>query len=183
VQERGFATAAIIDYAHDGKLNIKQNAWMYAGWTGAGFVAGGLAGGLIQNGGHLVNAEFWGYTVKRAVHRNRSIFGKWFLEKPAPIHLNIKTHFSFGVRVANWVLLDVRFNSKNDNNFQKNFPGRWNINPNTKFRLSLFYFVWRKNSGHYNMMTVRPWHDPNCFFGGYTWFNEHLGTNNTTHKR
>lgn len=179
----GLGVAAYLDYKDNGKFNLKDNWWKYAAWGGGGFVAGGIAGGLIQNGGKLNGAEFWGYELTKRRYTSSSRLFKWSIEKPNHLQLNTKLHFSFGFRVANWVLLDVRFNAKGGNNFQKNFPGRWNINPGATFRLSLFYFVCRKNSGHYNMMTTRPWHDPNCFYGGYTKFHEHLGSNNSTHMK
>ena len=163
----------------------KADQWKYAGiGAGIGAVVGGVTGaffdakfsfrhgryGLTNNG--LLGLKF----TRNGSSHFKNFIGKGdghiFGKSNMPWSSSI--HFSFGIRICNWVLLDIRFNSMNNNKYQVNFPGRWSRNPYSNFRFSMLYFVWPKSKGHYKMFwdSIHWWP---CFFGGYTWFQQDPG--------
>ena len=187
----GFGVAAYIDYKHDGKFDMKENAWMYTGWTLGGAAVGAAVGsffdvdwvrtghkfGHVTHGLEITSNTSWVSGIRSG--RDGHIFRK---SKPA----NTGRGFSMGLRMGNWVLLDIRFNSSLNNKYQINFPGRWGLNSNANFRFSLFYFVWPGNKGHYKYFSDKWLHfgGPFCFFGTYNWFYEHVepGEKKQSHK-
>jgi RHS repeat-associated protein len=160
----------------------KADQWKYAGiGAGIGAVVGGVAGSFynvkIKGGRYDLFGNGLAITKRGSSHfkgfkgTNGFRFGKSNMPWKG-----FTTHFSVGFRVGNWVLFDIRFNSRNNNKYQVNFPGRWGLNPNSHYRASFLYFVWPKNKGHYKMITGDPNHPFHviipCFMGGYSIFTE-----------
>lgn len=204
----GFLITAAIDYWGEGPDNAKHkidlNPLWYVGASSAGFLIGGIGGGLYdsfitrpgaQNFGKSgVPHNYLGLQVAFQQHSG-GLYVEQFsrlwskirgIRLPTLKLPNLKLpNFSFAFRIGNWVFWDVRFNSKLNNEWQENFPGRWALFPNAKWRFSIIpYYVWPNNYGHYDMTTPMYQHwifPPLCFRGGYTWFYEDIpdGKNDT----